>query len=50
VAFVFGVLVFCGAVYAGAFGVLPFLSRFAPVGGMGLMVGWAMLLLAALRR
>ncbi|GGG49527.1 hypothetical protein GCM10010964_41010 [Caldovatus sediminis] len=48
-AFVLGVLVFCGAVYAGAFGVAG-VGRFAPYGGATLMLGWALLLLAAIRR
>ncbi len=48
-AFVLGVVVFCGAVYAGAFG-LPALGRFAPYGGIALMLGWALLLLVAIRR
>jgi len=48
VAFLVGVVVFCGSVYAlaltgAAVGVL------APVGGTLLMVGWALLALSALR-
>ncbi len=48
-AFVLGVLVFCGAVYASAFGV-PGVGRFAPFGGTALMLGWLLLLIAAIRR
>lgn len=48
-AFVLGVLVFCGAVYASAFGVAG-VSRFAPYGGAVLMAGWALLLFAVVRR
>ena len=48
-AFVLGVVLFCGGVYGGAFG-LAWLGRIAPFGGAALMVGWALLLLAVLRR
>jgi uncharacterized membrane protein YgdD (TMEM256/DUF423 family) len=47
-AFVLGVVLFCGGVYGGAFGI-PWVGRAAPVGGMTLMAGWALLLVAALR-
>jgi uncharacterized membrane protein YgdD (TMEM256/DUF423 family) len=44
-----GILLFCGALYAIAlFGVAA--GPAAPVGGIGLILGWFMLLVAALRR
>ncbi|MCK8785281.1 DUF423 domain-containing protein [Roseomonas sp. NAR14] len=46
-AFALGALLFCGAVYAGAIGGMP-LGRVAPTGGLLLMLGWLLLLLAAL--
>jgi len=48
-AFAVGLLMFCGAVYASAIGGVS-LGRVAPVGGGALMLGWLLLLLAALRR
>ncbi len=48
-AFALGALLFCGTVYAGAFGG-PHLGVLAPVGGSLLMLGWALLGLSALRR
>jgi uncharacterized membrane protein YgdD (TMEM256/DUF423 family) len=48
-AFALGLLLFCGGVYAGSiFGTS--LGRAAPTGGTLLMLGWALLLAAALRR
>jgi uncharacterized membrane protein YgdD (TMEM256/DUF423 family) len=48
-AFVAGLILFCGAVYAGTFGGLR-LGPVAPIGGTALMLGWALLFLAALKR
>ena len=48
-AFVAGVVVFCGAVYALALGGVP-VGAAAPVGGTLLMLGWVLLGLSALRR
>lgn len=47
-AFVLGVVVFCGSVYASVFAG-PGFGRLAPFGGLALMLGWALLLVAALR-
>ncbi len=47
--FVVGILLFCGAVWIPQFGG-PALGMTAPVGGTLLMAGWAMLLVAAIRR
>jgi uncharacterized membrane protein YgdD (TMEM256/DUF423 family) len=48
VAFLVGVVVFCGAVYAVAITNAP-VGVLAPVGGTMLMVGWALLAFSALR-
>lgn len=48
-AFVVGILLFCGTVYAGALGG-PRLGMLAPIGGSSLMLGWALLGLSAIRR
>ncbi len=48
-AFVAGVVVFCGAVYALALGGVR-IGAAAPVGGTLLMLGWVLLGLSALRR
>lgn len=48
-AFAIGLILFCGAIYAGALGG-PHLGGIAPIGGTTLMVGWALLFLAALKR
>jgi uncharacterized membrane protein YgdD (TMEM256/DUF423 family) len=48
-AFAVGLLMFCGAVYASALGGVR-LARVAPIGGGVLMLGWLLLLIAALRR
>ena len=47
-AFLLGLLLFCGAVYALAIAGAP-VGALAPVGGTLLMVGWALLGLSALR-
>lgn len=49
-AFVLGTALFCGAVWWGVLGHHPIGSPIAPVGGVALMAGWALLALAALRR
>jgi uncharacterized membrane protein YgdD (TMEM256/DUF423 family) len=48
VAFVTGVVLFCGSVYALAIAGVP-VAVLAPVGGTLLMVGWALLGISALR-
>ena len=48
-AFIIGLLLFCGTVYAHALG-LARIAVLAPVGGTLLMAGWALLGLTALRR
>lgn len=48
--FTLGLLFFCGAVYARVFGGGLPLSNVAPFGGVMLMIGWLMLLVAAVRR
>ena len=48
-AFALGTASFCGAVWWGALGGAS-LGQVAPTGGMLLMVGWALLALAALKR
>ncbi len=50
-AFVLGLIAFCGTIYAGA---IPALAAFhvaplAPIGGTMLMLGWLLLLISALR-
>jgi uncharacterized membrane protein YgdD (TMEM256/DUF423 family) len=47
-AFLLGLILFCGAVYALALGGLR-LPRVAPTGGTILMLGWALLAISALR-
>ncbi len=52
-AFVIGILLFCGAVYqpiGPVWARVPRIAFLAPIGGMALMAGWAMLGLSALRR
>lgn len=48
--FVFGILLFSGALYGLAFGAPRWLGRIAPVGGLALILGWIALCAAALRR
>ncbi len=45
-----GLLLFCGAVYARVFGSGLPVSNVAPFGGVMLMAGWVMLLVAAFKR
>ena len=48
-AFLAGMMLFCGAVWLGTLSEQS-LGPIAPLGGMLLMLGWALLALAALRR
>ena len=48
-AFLAGMILFCGAVWVGALSGQS-LGPIAPLGGMLLMLGWALLALAAARR
>lgn len=43
VAFLLGALFFCGSLYALAFGGPRLMGAVAPLGGIGFMVGWALL-------
>jgi uncharacterized membrane protein YgdD (TMEM256/DUF423 family) len=47
-AFVVGVALFCGSLYALAFGSPRWFGAVAPLGGLSFMVGWGCLALAAL--
>ncbi|HET9440475.1 MAG TPA: DUF423 domain-containing protein [Longimicrobiales bacterium] len=44
-----GVLVFCGTIYALAFGAPRILGAVTPIGGLSLIIGWVLLAAAALR-
>ena len=44
-----GVLIFCGTIYALAFGAPRVLGAVTPIGGLSLIVGWLLLALAAIR-
>jgi uncharacterized membrane protein YgdD (TMEM256/DUF423 family) len=48
-AFFLGMVLFCGAIYASNLAGLRF-GPAAPIGGVTLMIGWAALFLAALKR
>lgn len=48
--FLVGVLIFCGTIYALAFGAPRILGAVTPVGGLSLIIGWLLLAAAALRR
>jgi uncharacterized membrane protein YgdD (TMEM256/DUF423 family) len=48
--FVAGVSVFCGTVYALAFGSPRWFGAITPIGGLALIVGWALLAYAAFYR
>jgi len=52
VAITFGVIAFCGTVYASALPALAPLhfAPLAPIGGTALMLGWLLLLVSGLRR
>ena len=45
-----GVVIFCGSLYALALTGIGILGAIAPIGGLSLIVGWAALILAAIRR
>jgi uncharacterized membrane protein YgdD (TMEM256/DUF423 family) len=47
-AFAVGVLVFCGTLYAIAFGAPRWLGAVTPLGGLAFLAGWALLVAAAL--
>jgi len=47
--FVVGVLIFCGTVYALAFGSPRWFGAITPLGGISLIAGWFFLFLAALK-
>jgi uncharacterized membrane protein YgdD (TMEM256/DUF423 family) len=47
--FVVGVLIFCGTIYALAFGAPRVLGAVTPIGGLSLIIGWVLLALSALR-
>lgn len=47
--FTLGIVFFCGAIYARVFAALP-AANVAPFGGVMLMIGWLMLLVAAFRK
>jgi uncharacterized membrane protein YgdD (TMEM256/DUF423 family) len=47
-AFLLGILVFCGSVYALAFGAPGWFGAITPIGGVCFLVGWLLLAAAAL--
>ena len=47
--FVVGVLIFCGTIYALAFGAPRVLGAITPIGGLSLIGGWMLLCIAAIR-
>ncbi len=47
-AFVIGILLFCGSLYALSFGSPRILGAVAPLGGLAFMVGWGCLALSAM--
>ncbi len=46
---VVGIVIFCGTLYAMAFGAPRFLGAITPIGGTALIAGWLLLALGALR-
>lgn len=46
-AFIIGVILFCGSLYALSFSGIKWLGAVAPLGGLALMVGWAAIAIAA---
>ena len=48
-AFVIGILIFCGTVYALAFGSPRWFGAITPIGGIALIGGWALLVYSAVR-
>ena len=47
--FVVGVLIFCGTIYALAFGAPRILGAITPIGGLSLIAAWLLLAVAAIR-
>ena len=48
--FVVGVLIFCGTIYALAFGAPRILGAVTPIGGLSLIIAWVLLAVGALQR
>lgn len=48
--FVFGILIFCGSLYVLAAGGPRWFGAVAPLGGISLMAGWALLFCTALKK
>ena len=48
--FVIGTLIFCGTIYALAFGAPRILGAVTPMGGLSLIVAWVLLAIAAVRQ
>lgn len=46
--FIAGVVIFCGTVYALAFGSPRWFGAITPIGGLSLIVGWALLAFSAI--
>ena len=44
-----GVLIFCGTIYALAFGAPRILGAVTPIGGLSLIIGWLLLAIVAIR-
>lgn len=49
-AFLLGIAIFCGTVYALAFGSPRWFGAITPIGGLSLMAGWLLLALSASKR
>ena len=49
IAMIFGILVFSGSLYGLAISGIRILGAITPIGGLGLMVGWAALVVAAIQ-
>ncbi|MGH7468453.1 MAG: DUF423 domain-containing protein [Longimicrobiales bacterium] len=47
--FVLGILIFCGSIYALAFGAPRWLGAITPFGGVSFLLGWLMLIVAAVK-
>jgi uncharacterized membrane protein YgdD (TMEM256/DUF423 family) len=45
-----GVLIFCGTIYALAFGAPRILGAVTPIGGLSLIVGWLLLAVTAIKQ
>jgi len=48
-AFIVGILLFCGSLYWLAFGAPRWVGPITPLGGLGLLIGWACLFIAAFK-